>query len=283
MLGRTFRTLKKNPKITLLFGAMYLVPIVLFVVLAISVFPEINNLSSSYLYDNPEHFNNFMLIYSAVMGASTILGLLMVTLVLPSVFNYIYEVCAGLQTEGWYKRGLKRSWWKILVLFLIYMAVVFALSLVFMIFAMVLYRAMWIAMIIMYLGILVVAVYMTIAMAAVIAEDDFGKALGNSFTLGSKYFFKLLGTMVLVMIPSFIVSGVFSVLQMRGVMMDSFNLTYYTISILFAFIYGIFAYSYLYTYAMNSYLNEKGMFGAPAPTAGAQPETLQSIEADSDK
>jgi len=285
MLGRTFRTLKKNPKILLLFAAMYAVPLVIYVVAFFSIFP---NISNAYMFEGSGLNENFFIMYFATMGTYLVLSLAMITLVVPSVLNYIYEVCAGIDTKGWYKRGLQRNWWKLLVLFIIYIAIIFAVMLVIGIIAAIAGRAFWIAFILLFIIMIPIVVYLTIAIAAIIAEDDFGRALGNVFKLGSKFFFKLLGNMVLIAIPSYIFSAIYSGMQMRSWMNDSFSTmesyfsTGYIVMMVFTLIYGMLAYAYLYTYTMNSYLNEKGMFDTPAPNTEGDVGMTESIVIEAD-
>lgn len=284
MLGRTFRTLKKNPLLLVFVGAMYLLPVILSMVSTTLALPDWNDPTA--FADGMQ--DNFWITYFTVLAIVTVIGLLMATLVMPPIWNYLYEVCAGKNTTGWYKRGLKRGWWRFVVLGLIYFGVALVFMLIMTIFTMILGRAAWlifISMIVMIVFGLAVSVYATIAPAAIMAEDEFGNGLRNIFSLGSRYFFKMFGTIVLVAIPSIIISIIQTGSQMRTLMNDTYtglDMSSYWVTTIIAAVYGVFAYTYLYTYSMNSYLNEKGVFNAPLVDEEIVTEQSFEIASDSD-
>jgi len=279
MIKKTFQTLKENPAIILGFALSMILA-------CLSVLPMIGSTNDmmevimeaaqSGVEPSPEFFtNSFMPGYLSSMALMLVLYIIVGFVILPPVLNRVYEACSDRKEDGWIKRGLKRSWWKIVVTAIIMTA---ALSVVFIV-----------GMIVMFIPIIGQLAYMCamfaasvfgiIAFTSTIAEDDFGKGLNNIFTVGKKYFFKLLGVMALVSIPIILISIVLTVfmfvnmfsmanvsnpeLMFTELFPKIMNITWIFSGIMM--LYYVFAYPFIYTYSMHQYLENKESFYYQAP------------------
>jgi len=270
MIKSTFQTLKKNPKAFLLFAFMLILTLVIALGTMILITPKLTTPFAENQYDNIM----FLINYTISMGIIVLGYLLIGFLVAPAVGNYVYEMCAGKLKKGWYKRGLKRGWWKVVVLALIMTGVVIGVVIVMMILMILLRRAFILGIILYFLIAIAFSIYMILAFTAIMAEDKFSVGLANTFKIGNKYFFRLFGTMLLVYIPSYVASFTLSYSSVNRMvsMMNytpEFWITYGLISI-----YGIFASTFLFTYSMNQYLNKKSLLEQEV-VMSEKPETMQ--------
>ena len=274
MIKKTFRTLGSNPVILLGFALPFIISFLAFIPMLataddiMNVIPELAAYSMETGQNPPiEMLSSISAGYFGSLGLSMLTGLITSLLILPPIFQKVYEACEDKKIPGWYGRGIKRSWWKVLVSAIIISAASTGIVLVVSILLIIplIGFLSWLA------AICAIAVFAIIMLTAVIAEDDFGTGLGNTFSIGKKYFLKQLGVIILALIPGTVFTGVIG-----GIMYTSF--AKYTVSatpaeminellgdvmpymwVLMAvfYIYYIFAAAFIYTYSMHRYLDRK--------------------------
>jgi len=270
MIKSTFQTLKKNPKAFLLFAFMLILTLVIILGPTLLIMPELTSPSTMDQYENIK----FMINYFLMMGTMILGYLLIGFLVAPAVGNYLYEMCAGKLEKGWYKRGLKRGWWKIVVLALIMIGIIFGIVIVMMILMLLLRRAFFIGLILYGIITITISIYMTLAFTAIMVEEKFSVGLSNTFKIGNKYFFRLLGTLILAYLPSYIATYFLTFSSMsRMVSMFEYTTEYWIVYGLIC-IYGIVASTFVFTYSMNQYLNKKSLLEQEV-VMSEKPETMQ--------
>lgn len=278
MIKKTFETLKKNPKIFLVFFAISVIFTVIVGGIMLLVMPEILSPAKMMMYDNTNFFSDYftmMILFYLAFGF----------LVAPAVGNYVYEMCAGKLEKGWYKRGLERGWWKVVVLALIMIGVVFGIVLVIGL-LMVLTAmmdsmlAMILIFIIYFVFIVAYSNYMIIAYTAIMAKDEFSDGLSNIFRIGNRYFFKLFGTAILAYLLPVIAGLIFSGIFITNIQNSSgLTVGYWVFSILsslYSFVVGIF----IVTYSMNQYLYQKELCQPRAAIVSTVAETVVEEIAD---
>ncbi len=267
MIKQTFSTLKKNPSVFLVFFAAALLYGAALIGVVFLLMPQALSLDSQMQFDQ----TSFLITYFSTMGIILFIYLLFGFLVLPVLGNYIYEICTGKPEKGWYKRGLKRGWWKVVVLGLLLIGVFFGIATVIGILMMILsvisQYLIFIAFILYIIIAITLNIYLLIAFTAIMAEDSFSVALSNTFKVGNRYFFRLLGTAALFIIPFYIVSFIFAFASTNQTLihygtnnyLSTFSVGYW---VFFAFcgLYSLFCGIYLLTYSMNQYLNIKQFF-----------------------
>lgn len=270
MYKKSFQTIKNNPVILLGFA----LPIIFAVLAIIPMFSGISSfiqqvtLAEAAGVDISEaevfrFVGNYFLTFAIIM----LVSLSSMFLIMPPVLNKIYDACSGNNEAGWYKRGLKRSWWKIFVTSIMLGAVTSMLSIV-----LVLVLFIPIAGVFVYIAIMLgISVITIIAHTSVIAEDDYGTGLSNIFNIGFKYFFKQLGAFALVNIPTFLLSiaiGVITTLQTiklsYGGATDADVMEFFKdfmpmvwIFVAVICLYSVFSTTFTYVFSMNSYLDKK--------------------------
>ena len=211
MLKKTFETLKKHPIIILLFA----LPLVYEFgeslltsrgALVDGMFVKIIN---SFAEGNA--FDTFAFLLW-LLKAACVIG--WIFLLSPAFQYYVYEAAADKLSGGWYRRGVKRCWWRPFVFGLIcglcLMVVYVPVSYVAIIISMAAESTavMIISFSIVAILAMVVSVFVYAGVAGIIAEEKFNDGLFNMFKVGGKYYFKILGVSLLFTIPvgiSFIV------------------------------------------------------------------------------
>ncbi len=101
------------------------------------------------------------------------------------------------------KEVFQKNWWKLIVYMIIAYVTLIPIIIISMILVIVL---RFVGMAIYFILLLAWMVYFIMGMNIVIIEDNFGTALGNIFRVGSRYIFKFLGMLVLVYLPTIILS-----------------------------------------------------------------------------
>ena len=266
MIKKTLDTIKSNPKVLLVFTAAIL--LMSFGVSFITLKFTGSALTPAALnYDQVLGLLSDFLVY---LGILLVFALAATTLVWPALGNYIHEMCTGKLEKGWYLRGLKKSWWKVPLLALIIIAIT-AVAFIFLalIFAYVL-RAALISLLLNLALTLTISVYSIIALTAVFVEDEFSYALGNVFSLGGSYFFKLLGVAVLVYLPFFLISLLFSyITNAIGIVIDNFSVMYFILQAV-NIIYSAATTVFILTYSMHRYLDERSIYYPPVSVENEQ-------------
>ncbi len=264
MISSTFKTLKENPKLFLYYFLSIIVVVAVIAVFVVIAITQSVASDSMIINDNPLQF---FTLYLGFMGLYFIILLGYAFVVMPTLGNYVYEMCKGKVEPGWFKRGLKRGWWKVFVIGLIYMAVFFVLYIFFaifiFIFAMIGASGSSIAAIVFavffgiigFAAVMGLSIYYLLAYTSIMAEDDFGTGLKNAFTIGSKYFFKQLGVLFLFAIPMFLFSLISSFASIGGGMF-AFSVLYWVLYAIFM-LFNMFAYLFYLTYSMKQYLHHK--------------------------
>lgn len=264
MYKKSFNTIKESPIILLWFA----LPVLLTFLAVIPMLSGINTLIQAESTGISEaHMITFMANYMVSFVLIMFISLLSTFLIMPPVLNRIYETCTGIRDGGWYKRGLKRSWWKIFVTQLIVSAVTSMLGFV-IVFAMFIPFVGILAYIAVILAISVTTI---IAHTSVIAEDDFGTGLSNIFNIGFRYFFNQLGALALVNVPTFLMSIALGVtIWIRVInLSQAYTNAATAAEIMSAFmpivwvfiavvsLYTVFSKAFAYAYSINSYADKK--------------------------
>ena len=276
MIQTTFQTLKKHPElifgvlITGLIGGIILTPAFLGMDTYFENFFKMQSGDAEAIH---AVVNTGALMFFLSLLSNIVVGFLL----MPALMNRTYEACAGIAEPGWLGRGIKRCWWKPFVTGLIISASATVIVLVTAIISIIPILGGLVSFAI-YIGI---GVFTIIAYTSTIAEDNYGEGLGGIFTTGSKYFFKLLGILALVMIVPVIIMSIFSGIFMSN-MMEGYNTGQVNdpvmmFSSMFQFmkpmiiislvmsIYYVIAYPFVYTYSMHQYISEKGIYVPSQP------------------
>jgi len=253
MIKKTIKTLKDNPKILLLFAIPFLYTLVRMILIRSSILSDIRLtefIQSQGLYSEPNMYVTWGIGIIYYVGWGIFLY--------PPILYLIYESVDNKQSEDWYKRGLKGYWWRNLVLSLLFFAVIVAVMLpLFFVLSIVIgfTIAFSNSLVIFYIVITVFAVivlsitvFMHIGTAAVFAEKNFGKGLGNMFKVGFKYFFKVLPVAIVIMIPMGLVVGNMIANSVREVS----DIVTITLSL-----WGVVTGAFVSTFCMHCYVNEK--------------------------
>jgi len=273
MIKSTFQTLKKNPKVILVFALLLILSIVITVGPMLLVMPELTSHTTMDDYDNLDFFT----IYFKMMGIMILGSLIIGIFVTPAIGNYVYEVCAGKLEKGWYKRGLKRGWWKVVVLTLIWIGVLIGVAVILAILVLLLQyirHAVYLVFILYFVIGFTFYTYMFISLTAIMAEDKFSVALVNIFKIGNRYFFRFLGTAIVVFIPTYVASFILSWFSVNSMLSMGGNVPGYWIIYSIICIYGVFAIAFISTYSMNQYLNKKSLLDQEV-VMSEKPETMQ--------
>lgn len=271
----TFKTIKENPKILL--GA--------FGIILISLLSAIPYYITMFQTDfvNNGYASLFTLEYLLILVAS----LAAMLVIVPPFLHYIYEVCAKIDTTGWYMRGLKQNWWRPFVLYLIGIVAFTVVG-----------GCMFIIMLIPIIGIFAFFIYMAAAFtlsllliigaSAVVIEKNFGTGLGNIFVVGKKYFFKLLGASAAAYAPIIILSIIYIVITIISAFgyYDSYAVTnlahtsvtgifptnfLITSAIYFGFtmLYSPFVTTFIFTFNTHQYLKNRALLVATTDSAAS--------------
>jgi len=269
MIENTFYTLKKNPKIFIIFTVATLLT------LLFTLYPTLESMQdipSIRTMDSSE-FLSFMTECLIIAGIMFLVSLIS-PFCIPTFGNVIYRMCACKLEEGWFNIGVTRwytgklgkgrfsisvvpGWWKVKVFALILMGVLILVSLLMLIIRIIFSNAVILCTMLIYIIAVVVSVYVIISLTAIMAEEELSVALRNTFIVGSKYFFRFLGVFILAYIPLFIgiiILSLFSTNEMAatGEIRLGFWITCGVIGI-----YILFASAFVCTYSMNQYLQEK--------------------------
>jgi len=283
MVKKTFSMLGKHPEIL----GVCLLSTLLLAFAAIPAFLRISAFMSNIIseMDIPdsladEQMVDFIMGYISSLGLIMLMGLVVGFLLLPPIFNRVYELSEGIEEPGWIERGMKRSWWKVVVTTLAAGAATIALNVVSSILGAIPVIG-WLASI---AAVMALGIFKLIAYAATIAEDDYATGIKRTFVVGWKYFFKMLGAAAVAFIPVILFSlGVaaymtFNLISMSNsetadVLLKSFMtgmltrgiwITYGAVGLL-----SVLANCFLYVYGMQLYVeNRKVMF--PAADEAAQ-------------
>lgn len=270
MIKKTFSILLKNPKILLLYLLAFTIPMLGYYPLIRYMFIEMIPMMQG---SDPQLVTEFWIMYFAVMGVSMLLSLTMIFLFTPPVLNYIYDICEGRDTKGWYKRGLKRSWWKVFVYLLI--AYVCAVPVIGV--GIVLTFIPFGGIVLYMISLLAWITFVMIGLASIIVEDDFGVGLANIFKIGSKYFFKQLGVLVFSYIPILVASVLMGVLvgiqtynssdiiSADQFFFDQFVNNIFIMIIVFGLLTAV-SLSFIITYSILRYISEKKALAESAET-----------------
>ncbi len=284
MIKKTFSTLKENPLVFVVFFAATLLAGGALIALMYVMMPEIFKPDSYMQFDN----TRFLLSYLKMMGSMLLFYLLYGFLIMPALGNYVYEMCSGKLSKGWYLRSLKRGWWKVVVLWLILIGVMIAFGTFMMIMTFLLSRVMVFLIPFYYVIIIALDIYLLLAFTAIMAEDSFSVALSNTFTVGSRYFFKLLGTAVLFALPLLVVSLVLFSIDLSSITIFSDSIDYsnlytpiYWVLSIITSLYSLFYWVYLLAYSMNQYLEKRLPYMQRISERHAATLTDESLSTDS--
>lgn len=137
---------------------------------------------------------------------------------MPVLLNYIYEASQGAVQKGWFKRGLKRNWWKVFVgtliasvpMYVVYF-IFFIIIFVSMVFTMnesfapiIIAGSIFTLFIIFWVG------FLYTALVSITAEEKFDSGFKNIFKVGFKNILKVTLASFVSMLPAMITSGVFT-------------------------------------------------------------------------
>lgn len=268
MIKKTFKTLGENPIILLGFA----LPVIVSFLAVLPMFPVLGRVGDfivEYVVTGvtpaPEAFIGMIGSSTAAAGLLSLASLLITIFILPPVMNKVYDACSNNGEPGWYARGLKRSWWKVIVTSMIYSAIASGVMFVAAFFMMI----PRLGGVLYMLASLVIAIFGIIIFTSVIAEDQYGRGLGNAFSVGQKYFFKQLGALLLAALPIILIALImfFSVVssiapyatspdpqKLLGEIVGDMLGFAGALAIVFS-VYYIFASAFVYTYSMNQYLD----------------------------
>jgi len=265
MIENTFYTLKKNPKIFIIFTIATLLT------LLFTLYPTLESMQDGTI-DSSE-FLSFITECSIIAGIMFLFSLIS-PFCIPVFGNDIYRMCACKLEEGWFNIGVTRGytgklvkgrfsisvvpgWWKVKVFGLIFTGVLLLVGLLMLIIRILFSNAVILCTMLFYIIAVVVSVYVIISLTAIMAEEKLSVALRNTFIVGSKYFFRLLGILILAYIPLYIGIIILSLFTTNGMVATGeielgFWITFGVIGI-----YILFASAFICTYSMNQYLDEK--------------------------
>ena len=242
MIKKTLTTLKQHPIILLAFMLPFAYTAINYTVFLGSTFQDVmNGVTASVLMSIFSSL--FTLVYSVGFGI----------FLFPSLMYYIYELAAGKKTEGWYKRGLEKCWWRNMVFSLVIGLVTGIASIPIVLPGMIIFAIVQ-SLTVLYVmgGILIIFVIIAVDIvftgkAAVFAEDDFGTGLSAMFTAGFKNFWRVLPLVFISMIPSAII---IAETYRNGMEANA------GIMIAASFLSSIFS-AFAYVYVMNCYVERK--------------------------
>ncbi|MEX1376233.1 MAG: hypothetical protein AB1Z23_02055 [Eubacteriales bacterium] len=270
MIQTTFQTLKKQPEIILGVFIVFLVVVLAEIPLVTGmddVMIDFQRLESG----QTDAAHDVVSYYAKISLISLFIGIFSGFFAIPTLMNRTYEACAGIAEPGWIGRGIKRCWWKPFVMGLLIGAGAMVVSLVSIILAII----PILGQLILFAVMISMVVFAIISYTAVIAEPDLGSGLGGIFKIGSRYFFKLLGVVtVVIIVPMVLLSTVSGIIMSKN-MMDIYSSTptqdlseaaaymeqimkpVYTMIVVMG-LYAVFAYPFVYTYSMHQYLSTNG-------------------------
>jgi len=286
MVKKTFSMLKKHPEIL---GACLLAALLL-AFAAIPAFMQIrafmgNIISEMDIPDSlaDEQMVNFIAGYLSSLGLILMMGLVVGLLLLPPVFNRVYELSEGIDEPGWIERGMKRSWWKVVVTTLAAGAASVALNFASSIIGAIPFIG-WIASI---AAAMALGIFKLIAYTATIAEDDYATGIKRTFIVGWKYFFRFLGVAAVAFLPVVVFSigvaiyvtlNIFSISnsETADLMIKSFMTGLFTKGIWIIYgvvgILSVIANCFLYVYGMLLYVENRKLVLPEADEAVAEEE-----------
>lgn len=215
---------------------------------------------------------------------------------MPVLLNYTYEASQGSVEKGWFKRGLKRNWWKVFVgtliasvpMYVFYFMFVFGtITLVliaenYSLAPIIVMSSLFVLFIVFWVGF-----YYT-TLVSITAEDKFDAGFKNIFRVGFKNIFKVTLASFISMLPTMILSGVFTWYYISE-MTQSFTSapTYYTnmfsnpallVTVVLVTIVttalNALGMSFVYVYTYKHYINKKNEL-MPVETPAAPDETIQ--------
>ena len=205
MIKDSFKTVFKHPII--LIG--FFIPALLIFLCYLPSVLSLADMEDIISYAFPIYYFFSMLLFFLV-------SMLLNFLILPVLYNYVYEAAQGDVAKGWFKRGLKRSWWKLFVtsliatipLYIFYFIAFFgAIVLIILeVTSVGVYIAIGIFLLVL---VLFWITTLSISYVSVVAEKDYGEGLKNIFRIGFKFFFKVMLTEFICVAVGLLLSSLF--------------------------------------------------------------------------
>jgi len=259
MWKKTINTIKKNPR--MLWG--FIIPVIVGLAL---VFPVYKSIVLTLLgdYSRIDDVPNFREVVRSYAIASPFIYMLMGVFVLPPLYAYIYKACTGKVKKMWTRENFVKYSWRVVVKSILGFITLFALFIVLFLF----FAVPSLGFTIYTFAFSAWGVFWIISLTSVTVEDRFIDSLPNTFFIGVRYYFKMYATSALVMMPAILVSTVIMV-YLHNVGMNiayavpTINMEPKLLAVLFILfitvlsIYYVFAQSFLFTYSMHHYINEK--------------------------
>ncbi|MBN2878618.1 MAG: hypothetical protein JXN65_03215 [Clostridia bacterium] len=210
MIKNSFRTVFSHPIIPL----SLLVSTAIVVVCAMPMMLIMPNM--------PIHFYSpmmpLLMILSFFLYFAGILSLMF--LVMPVIYNYVYEVCSGSARPGWIKRGIKRNWWKISVTGIVMSIPVYVIYLLLfgLMISLSLLSAGLDVIIPVAVGFLILFMFfysalVNIGYVSVTAEDKYEIGLKNIFKVGLRILPRAALANLLLLLPSVLLTGIIYLLS----------------------------------------------------------------------
>lgn len=136
---------------------------------------------------------------------------------MPVLLNYTYEASMGKVEAGWFKRGLKRNWWKVFVGTIIASVPMYIVYFLFAIGTMVSvllaenysYAPLAIAISLYFIFILFWVGFYYTTLVSITAEDKFDTGFKNIFKVGFKNILNVTAASFVSMLPAILVSGLY--------------------------------------------------------------------------
>lgn len=258
MWKKTRQTIRANPAMLLGFTIPIIIGLVLMVPIYKSIILAILGSSTSI-----KEIPGFPDIIHTIVIVAPILFVLLGVFVVPPLYRYVLEACTGTVAKGWVTRGIKKYWWKVIAETLFTYLILFAMStILFLLFAIPTLGFATYAVAVFAWG-----VFCIISLTATIAEEKFLDSLPNMFFIGGRYYLRLLGTSLLILIPSFLISawylvyfhsvGLDATMAIPNIgMSPNLMVAVFIIVTVLLCIYYIFAQAFIYTYSMHHYIAE---------------------------
>ena len=183
------------------------------IMIVLSYLPFILNVFGDSFSYSSEYQDVVSIMTTMLLFALT--SMILYFLLIPILLNYVYEAAQGNVEKGWFKRGLKRNWWKMFVTGLISSIPLYIIYGIFFAVVFILVSADALSAIAITIGFALFAIllvfwsaFLYTAFVSVAAEEKFEVGFKNIFKVGFKNIFKVTLAIIVSTIPSVLLGAV---------------------------------------------------------------------------